>query len=390
MHEPACRVDVKRDSNGQSNQHSRLAPTAKQTAQSAPNEQNRGSIAVCANITILSILPALVPITSLRCYLLPVGKGPAMTKSVLSLALLCAVLGAAPGCRLLCGTPDGLCPPGFCNPQHCADGCGWAPEDDSSSGCGLALSRRPLPAGWRAPDCGQGWDQCDADCRPGFCRGGPLRWLYRLLTRNCYWGRSCGEVYWGDWWNDPPDCCDPCDRCGNFTGVHVRGCVGNECDDVAYPAVQSQFNSGCQQCGQAGRLDAIAKTNASQSMPHSAAPSGGGKQTPTIARPTTIAGTTAGPPAARPSAPRSANAAPPNVSAGKIPRTATAPGGKTVRTGPDNYGLTVTPGYYSPDAAARGEYSPRLISVEERVLSDVEVAARQTADRSRPADNPRR
>jgi hypothetical protein len=29
---------------------------------------------------------------------------------------------------------------------------------------------------------------------------------------------GCGEVYWGEWTNNPPDCCDPCDGCGNWTG----------------------------------------------------------------------------------------------------------------------------------------------------------------------------
>jgi hypothetical protein len=29
---------------------------------------------------------------------------------------------------------------------------------------------------------------------------------------------GCGEVYWGEWTNHPPDCCDPCDNYGNYVG----------------------------------------------------------------------------------------------------------------------------------------------------------------------------
>jgi len=29
---------------------------------------------------------------------------------------------------------------------------------------------------------------------------------------------GCGEVYWGAYHNDPPDRCDPCDRCGHWVG----------------------------------------------------------------------------------------------------------------------------------------------------------------------------
>jgi hypothetical protein len=54
---------------------------------------------------------------------------------------------------------------------------------------------------------------------------GPLTPLFALFTRDSWCGSGCGERYWGDFYGDPPDCCDPCDRCGNFTG----GC--NSCGD---------------------------------------------------------------------------------------------------------------------------------------------------------------
>jgi hypothetical protein len=30
--------------------------------------------------------------------------------------------------------------------------------------------------------------------------------------------QGCGEMYWGDWFEAPPPCCDPCDQCGNWVG----------------------------------------------------------------------------------------------------------------------------------------------------------------------------
>lgn len=32
----------------------------------------------------------------------------------------------------------------------------------------------------------------------------------------------CGEVYWGEWISDPPDCADPCDNCGTYVGPRSR------------------------------------------------------------------------------------------------------------------------------------------------------------------------
>ena len=36
---------------------------------------------------------------------------------------------------------------------------------------------------------------------------------------------QCGETYWSEWFNDPPDCCEPCNHCGHFTG-HCGCCSG--------------------------------------------------------------------------------------------------------------------------------------------------------------------
>jgi hypothetical protein len=58
------------------------------------------------------------------------------------------------------------------------------------------------------------------------------------------WG--CGEVYHSEWHNDPPDCCDPCDCWGNYTGP---GCC-TECRSL-YPKKNILFSCPCPQCCQA-------------------------------------------------------------------------------------------------------------------------------------------
>jgi hypothetical protein len=37
----------------------------------------------------------------------------------------------------------------------------------------------------------------------------------------CDCGGCSSELYWSEWHNDPPQCCDPCDRCGNWIGPGV-------------------------------------------------------------------------------------------------------------------------------------------------------------------------
>ena len=60
---------------------------------------------------------------------------------------------------------------------------------------------------------------------------------------------GCGELYIDPWINHPPDCCDPCDTCGNFNNQSCGKCRsvfagvktiwGYRCDD------------GCDSCGEA-------------------------------------------------------------------------------------------------------------------------------------------
>ncbi len=63
-------------------------------------------------------------------------------------------------------------------------------------------------------------DSCDgAGC--GAC-GIALNPLQHLHNLRC--GDGCGEVYWGEWLSDPPDCVDPCDDCGFFNGQSFGQC----------------------------------------------------------------------------------------------------------------------------------------------------------------------
>jgi hypothetical protein len=86
----------------------------------------------------------------------------------------------------------------------CGDGCA-APATDCTA-CGHEVGR--------ADSCGAG--ACsDAACA---CQRRP--WLGKLF--GCV-GCSC-EVYWHEWYNDPPACCDPCDDCGNYRGSGCATC----------------------------------------------------------------------------------------------------------------------------------------------------------------------
>jgi hypothetical protein len=40
-------------------------------------------------------------------------------------------------------------------------------------------------------------------------------------------GSQCGEFYWHEWFSHKPECCDPCDRCGNFIGPTSRDAYSN-------------------------------------------------------------------------------------------------------------------------------------------------------------------
>jgi len=83
----------------------------------------------------------------------------------------------------------------------------------------------PPPIMWNGAcnECGPGPDQACASC--GGCRG-PFG-LFPGLGHCLSCGKGCGEVYVDEWASDPPDCCDPCDKChGQFTGQQGPCCLG--------------------------------------------------------------------------------------------------------------------------------------------------------------------
>ena|SRR6185295_3587647 len=48
--------------------------------------------------------------------------------------------------------------------------------------------------------------------------------LWRHFCAPC-----CGETYWHEWFNDPPECCDPCNCCGQFSTCRSHG-MRRRCD----------------------------------------------------------------------------------------------------------------------------------------------------------------
>jgi hypothetical protein len=87
-------------------------------------------------------------------------------------------------------------------------------------------SRSVRSAGGDCDDCGYPYrsgvracgDCCGSTCHDRtYC--GPLSFIFGLFTRDCWSGPGCGERYWGDYYSDPPDRCEPCDRMnGRFIG----------------------------------------------------------------------------------------------------------------------------------------------------------------------------
>jgi hypothetical protein len=111
------------------------------------------------------------------------------------------------------GGYGGACGAAACGPVACVSTCGPVCND-----CGVACG------GACSEPCETACGQCDgtscAVCCPPY---GPLTWLFTLLSHG-YCGPSCGEVWWGDWHGAPPDCGDPCDRCGDYTGRGAPAC----------------------------------------------------------------------------------------------------------------------------------------------------------------------
>jgi hypothetical protein len=92
----------------------------------------------------------------------------------------------------------------------CVHRCGVAPDLAIGGACDSCGSSCDGDCGEPVvDDCG---DACGDPCSP--CHGGWFSPIMYML--GC--GSGCGEVYWDEWISDPPECCDPCDNCGNWIG----------------------------------------------------------------------------------------------------------------------------------------------------------------------------
>ena len=93
---------------------------------------------------------------------------------------------------------------------HCGTGAGpYGGGGDLVSECGCG-------------ECGDvAFPSTCGSCATGSC-GGMSGLFLPLMSTKLACGSGCGGVYWGEWMNDPPECCDPCTDCGCW--VEPRCC----------------------------------------------------------------------------------------------------------------------------------------------------------------------
>lgn len=103
-------------------------------------------------------------------------------------------------------------------------------EDDCD--CGRPY-RRPFVCPRCARCANSCWDPCGDRCYGRVWHRGPLSCLFALFIRPSYYGPSCGERYWGDFYSDLPDCWDPCDCYGNYTGGGCQNCSRHNNSEVS-------------------------------------------------------------------------------------------------------------------------------------------------------------
>lgn len=260
-----------------------------------------------------------------------------MTRSVMGGLLLSVALAASGGCnvcRAILYDPFG--PNTLCDGRRCGPLCGES--------CGPIRGRMAPPAIIDEPGDGEyaeAWGPAPCACRRGLIRG-PLSFVFALFTAGSYPGcyGGCGERYWGDWYGDPPECCDPCDNQGNFTGggpawrggPGPAGMSGAEMEGPVAPTGAAP--GGCRSCGQGHTAYSRGPSR------NLAYPSAGSPQ---------YAGTNAY---------GAGRSAPPSYATG--PR---APAWQASRGAPP------TAQSYAPKSPSAGPYAPRVISTTERVVA---------------------
>lgn len=106
------------------------------------------------------------------------------------------------------------------------DGCG----DDCGIGCGTVIE--PACGMPVEPACGMPVEPgCGVGVGVGGCGDCASHrgcWQPGDLLREIFACDGCtGPMYWSEWYNDPPQCCEPCDKYGNYTGPQY-GCSVNK------------------------------------------------------------------------------------------------------------------------------------------------------------------
>jgi hypothetical protein len=170
-----------------------------------------------------------------------------------------------------------------------SSGCCCLPNCGGCGSCGGCCFPEPIVWNGCCNECGPGPCESCADCC-GECG------IFPFLNWNKTCGKGCGEIYWGEWYSDPPDCCDPCDQChGQWTGPHGYCCLGPcqrilaafhgyrycpppDCGPTCGPLCQKAScgaTFGCDHCGGAGcascggtQHDAFFSEDSSQVVPH--------------------------------------------------------------------------------------------------------------------------
>ena len=121
-----------------------------------------------------------------------------MIRRIILLGVACGLMSASVGCGTLYAV---LCPIAACD-QPCGDAsCGAvcdAPCGPMCDACG--------PMSGLRPPCGETVVRGPLDL---------VASLFAVDAWNGCGGGGCGETYYGDY----PSDCDPCDQCGNYTGV---------------------------------------------------------------------------------------------------------------------------------------------------------------------------
>lgn len=163
--------------------------------------------------------------------------------------MLASLILMSTGC--ICG-PGGYGPGGYagggpigcdsCGSGGCEPSCGFGGYVEPSCGCGQPTCG--FDGGCGEPSCGCGVAACDPCCiNPCAAVCG----LFRSIG-SCIFGcggcnSGCGALYIDEWASNPPDCCDPCDSYGQFTGGH-GGCDGcGSCGGTTGPACGRGFAS---------------------------------------------------------------------------------------------------------------------------------------------------